>query len=191
MNILETISSRWSPRAFDPEQPISLETLALIFEAARWAPSSGNGQPWNFIVGHNFDKCHQDILATLNEGNQIWAQNAPVLLISVAKLSRNDRPNRFAFHDVGLATENLILQAGELGLFCHFMGGFSADKAREVFSIPDDYEPVAAGAIGHMGDINSLPENLMERENSPRERRPFDEFIFTKEWNNSLPLPKI
>lgn len=185
-NISEVIKSRWSPRAFDDTRPVEAEKLISILEAARWAPSSSNLQPWHFIVGYNFDTCHKDVLSTLNEGNQVWAQNAPVLIITVAKMTRGDRQNRFAFHDVGLATENLFLQAYNLGLSCHFMGGFSQEKAKEIFEIPEDYEPVAAGAIGYMGKIDSLPEDLAEREQAPRQRKALDEFVFTNKWNNPL-----
>ena len=190
VEIAEIISRRWSPRAFDPAKPVEPSKLMSVFEAARWAPSSGNGQPWCFIVGYNFNKSYQDILSTLNDSNQIWAKNAPVLLITVAKAIRNDRPNRFAFHDVGLATENLFLQACELGLSCHFMGGFSPDKVRDIFGIPDDHEAVAAGAIGYMGEIDSLPDDLKEREAAARQRKPIEEFVFSGKWNNPLGLSR-
>jgi nitroreductase len=186
LNIAETISGRWSPRAFDATREVEAEKLKAIFEAARWAPSSSNLQPWHFIVGYNFDDCHGTILSTLNEGNRIWAQNAPLLLITVAKMSRGDRPNRFALHDVGLATENLFLQAYAVGLSCHFMGGFSQEKAKELFNIPEDYEPVTAGAIGYLGGLQSLPDDLREREQTTRQRRSLDEFVFTNTWNNPL-----
>ena len=186
VEIAEIISRRWSPRAFDPTKPVEPRKLMSVFEAARWAPSSGNGQPWSFIVGYNFNKSYQDILSTLNDSNQTWAKNAPVLLITVAKAIRSDRPNRFAFHDVGLATENLFLQACELGLSCHFMGGFSPDKVRDIFGIPDDHEAVAAGAIGYMGNIDSLPDDLKEQEAAARQRKPIDEFVFSGKWNSPL-----
>ena len=186
ITISKLIQNRWSPRSFAPNKDITVEQLASLFEAVRWAPSSSNVQPWSFIVGHNFDDTHKVIFSTLGEGNQIWAKNAPLLLISVTKLSRNDRPNRFAFHDVGLATENLLIQATELGLHCHAMGGFSPDKARESFNIPSDYEAVAAIAIGYMGDINLLPDDLKERQSLPRERKSLDEFVYTKTWGNPV-----
>jgi nitroreductase len=185
-DISQFISQRWSPRAFDANKPVELDVLAMLFEAARWAPSSSNEQPWNFIVGRNFDECHQAVCSTLNEKNQMWAKNAPVLIITVAKLLRNDRPNRFAFHDVGLATENFFLQACDLGLVCHFMGGFSPDKARELFAIPDGYEAVAAGAVGYMGDIEYLPDEFKERESAPRQRKPVRDFVFTGKWDTPL-----
>ena len=187
--ILPIIEKRWSPRAFDPNRPVELESLSTLFEAARWAPSTGNEQPWRFIVGVNFDQCHKDIFSTLAEGNQRWAMQAPVLLIGVAKLVRNDRPNRLALHDLGLATENLFLQAYDLHLYCHFMGGFSADKARELFGIPSDYEPVTAAAIGYPGDLDALPDDLKQREVAPRQRKPLEELVFTGQWENPLSLP--
>ena len=185
-NISPLMNNRWSPRAFDPEKLVPKEQLENLLQAASWAPSSGNGQPWHFIVGHNFDKCHEAVLSTLGPGNQIWAKNAPILMITVAKLSRNDRPNRHAFHDVGMATENMILQALDQNLYCHIMGGFSADKAREVFNIPEDYEAVSAVSIGYMGDKNSLPDDLKEREGTNRERRPLADFVFTEKWGNPI-----
>lgn len=191
VGLSDFIKQRWSPRAFDPDKPIPLELLPVLFEAARWAPSSSNEQPWSFIVGNNFDRCHQDILSTLNPKNQLWAKSAPVLVITVAKMFRNDRHNRFAFHDVGLATENLFLQACDLGLSCHFMGGFSQDLAREIFSIPDGYDPVAAGAIGYLGDRELLPEELKESEVAPRTRKAMNEFVFSGRWNVPLALPPL
>ena len=185
------IRQRWSPRAFDPDKTISLDLLSVLFEAARWAPSSSNEQPWNFIVGHNFDRCHQDILATLNPRNQLWAKNAPVLVITVAKMFRNDKQNRFAFHDVGLATENLFLQACNLGLSCHFMGGFSQESVRDVFAIPEGYDPVSAGAIGYLGDSELLPEELKDAEVVPRTRKALQEFVFVDRWGTPLALPPL
>jgi len=185
-NVAPIIKKRWSPRAFDPTKPVEYDKLISILEAARWAPSSSNVQPWSFIVGYNFNDCHKDILSTLRESNQIWAKHAPVLIMTVTKLSRNDRPNRFAFHDVGLATENLFLQAYEVELSCHFMGGFMVDDAMEVFNIPPDYEPVAVGAIGYLGDMELLNDDLKEREVAPRERKPLEEFVFGGKWGDPL-----
>ena len=142
LSIQKGIRDRWSTRAFDAERPVEQDKLRAIFEAFRWAPSSTNVQPWSIIAGINFDECHKKIFSTLREGNQIWAQNAPVLLITVAHMIRNDRPNRFAFHDVGLASENLNLQAWELDLYCHFMGGFYPEKAKEAFEIEREPDTV-------------------------------------------------
>jgi nitroreductase len=182
------IEKRWSPRAFDAGRPVRVSTLASLFEAARWAPSTGNSQPWQFIVGVNFDACHEQVLSTLNEGNHRWAQFAPVLLIAVTKIVRNDKPNRLAHHDLGMATENLLLQAYNLDLCCHVMGGFSQDKARELFEIPLDYEPVTAVAIGYPGDVSALPDDLKERELASRQRLPLSDMVFTDRWENPLEL---
>ena len=188
LSIQKGIRDRWSTRAFDAERPVEQDKLRAIFEAFRWAPSSTNVQPWSIIAGINFDECHKKIFSTLREGNQIWAQNAPVLLITVANMIRNGRPNRFAFHDVGLASENLNLQAWELDLYCHFMGGFYPEKAKEVFEIPEEYEPVAVAAIGYIGDSKSLSEDLQKREMGPRERKPLDKFVFSGLWNVPLAI---
>ncbi len=180
------ITRRWSPRAFDPDRPVDLKTLGILFEAARWAPSLGNLQPWRFIVGVNFDGCHQDVLSMLGDKNQTWTKNAPVLFIAVANLTKNGDVNSHALHDMGLALENLFLQATDLSLCCHYMASFSSDKARLVFRIPDNFQPITAGALGYPGDINLLPEDLRERELRLRVRKPLRELVFTSTWENPL-----
>jgi nitroreductase len=182
--IHEVISRRWSPRAF-AERMVEREKLLSLFEAARWAPSSYNEQPWSFVVATKDNRAEFDkLLGCLVEGNVAWAQHAPVLALSVAKLTfaRNDKPNRHAFHDVGLAAENLVLQATALGLVVHQMAGFYVDKAREAFAIPEGYEPVAAMAIGYPGQSDQLPEPLRQRELESRVRKPMRDFVFSGKW---------
>ncbi len=130
------------------------------------------------------------MLSCLAEGNIPWAQRAPVLILSVAKLqfARNQKANRHALHDVGLATTNLILQATSLGLVAHAIAGFRAERARGVFGIPEDSEPVAMIAVGYLGDANTLPQALLERELAPRTRKPLEEFVFTSRWGQASPL---
>jgi nitroreductase len=189
--IHDLIAHRWSPRAFD-SKPIEPEKLRSLFEAARWAPSSYNAQPWYFIVGTKENpENYNRVLESLIEFNQGWAKQAPVLALSVAKLKFDDgKANRHAFHDVGQAAANLSLQAEALGLSVHQMAGIEAEKARKLFNIPADYEAVAGIALGYAGDPAWLPEELRKRELAPRQRKPLDSFVFTGQWGKSLPLQK-
>lgn len=183
----ELIRNRWSPRAF-AEKAVAPEVLQSLFEAARWAPSSNNEQPWAYLVAtkgdaENFAK----MVSILVEFNAGWAQHAPVLALSVAhlKTQREGRPNRVALHDVGSATAQLTFEANAQGLLVHQMAGFDGQKARQVFAIPEDWEPVAAMAIGYPGDPERLPEKLRERELAPRSRKPLAEFVMTGGWGHT------
>lgn len=188
--INDLIAKRWSPRAFT-DQPVDASQLHSLFEAARWAPSSFNEQPWSFVMAtKQQEERHQALLDLLTEGNRAWAQHAPVLILSVAKLgfARNDKPNRHAYHDAGMALANLATQATHLGLALHPMAGFDVDKARETLEIPDGYDPVAMVALGHAGQIDRLPDELEAKELAPRERRPFSEFVFSGKWGEPMPF---
>ncbi|HXO06126.1 MAG TPA: nitroreductase family protein [Candidatus Sulfotelmatobacter sp.] len=189
--IHDLIRHRWSPRAFDP-RPVEPEKLRTLFEAARWAPSSYNAQPWYFIVGTKDDpENYNRVLETFVEFNQGWAKQAPVLALSVAKLTFDDgKPNRHAFHDVGQAAANLTIQAEALGLSVHQMAGIEPEKARELFHIPADYEAVAGIALGYAGDPSSLGDEMRKRELAPRQRKPLDSFVFTGEWGHVPHLVK-
>jgi len=186
----ELIQNRWSPRAFS-EQPVQPEILRSLFEAARWAPSSNNEQPWAYLVAtkddaENFAK----MLGVLVEFNAGWAKQAPVLALSVAhtKTNRDGKPNRVALHDVGSATAQLTFEANARGLLVHQMAGFDADKARQTFAIPPDWEPVAALAVGYPGNPEALPDKLRERELAPRTRKPMGEFVMTGRWGHTAPF---
>ncbi len=188
--IHEVIRSRWSPRAFS-KKPVPADALKSLFEAARWAASSYNDQPWAYVVAtredtENFNK----LLSVLMEGNQIWAKNAPVLALAVARLNfhHNGSPNRVAVYDVGAASANLTFEATSRGLAVHQMAGFYPDKAREVFQIPAGWEPIAALAIGYPGDAEGLPEKLRQAEVAPRSRKPLSEFVMTGTWGKPSPL---
>ncbi|MBD2213257.1 nitroreductase family protein [Nostoc linckia FACHB-104] len=185
------IRSRWSPRAFS-DRAVEPEKLLSLLEAARWAPSSYNHQPWSFIVATKEDATEYNrLLSTLVEFNQGWAKNAPILILAIAKIRTDDgKTNRHAFHDVGLALENLILQATSLGLFAHQIGGFNPEKAREVYQIPEDYEPATVVTVGYPGDPQNLPDGLRDRELAPRTRKPLTEFVFTGKWGHTSPLLK-
>ncbi|QIR35596.1 nitroreductase family protein [Tolypothrix sp. PCC 7910] len=184
------LEQRWSPLAFS-DKPIEKETLHSLFEAARWSASSYNEQPWHFIVAtQDNPEDFNRLLSCLAEGNQVWAKNAPVLMISVAKLyfEKNGTENRHAFHDVGTAVCSLSVQATALGLFTHQMAGFDVPKTKELYKIPQGYEPVAAIALGYPGDPQTLPEQYQQREFSPRQRKPQQSFVFTGGWGTRGPL---
>jgi len=164
----ELIQNRWSPRAFS-DKPVPHEVLRSLFEAARWAPSSNNEQPWAYIVAtkddaENFEKS----LGALVEFNANWARKAAVLVIAVAELAfaKNNAPNRNAQYDVGAASLQLSIEATARGLVVHQMAGFDPETAREAYDIPQGWEPIAAMAIGYPGDAASLPEPLQSREKS-------------------------
>lgn len=188
--IHDLLKQRWSPLAFS-SQSIEKETLCSLLEAARWAASSFNEQPWHFIVAiqDNPEEFNR-LLSCLAEGNQVWAKNAPVVMISVAKLyfERNGKENRHAFHDVGAAASLLAIQATSLGLFIHQMAGFDVPKTRELYNIPEGYEPVAAIAVGYPGDSKALPEQYQQREFSSRQRKPIETFVFTGSWGETSPV---
>lgn len=185
--IHELFKRRWSPVAFSPRQ-VEPQKLAGMLEAARWAPSSYNEQPWRFIVATREDEeGYQNLLSCLNERNQEWAQTAPVLMISVAhtRLQRNDKPNRHAFHDVGLATAHIMLQATAVGLSVHAMAGFDIERTRSIFQIPEAYEPVTALAVGYHGDVSQLSERLQKRKETQRSRMTQNHFVFSRRWGQS------
>ncbi len=184
--IHELISERWSPRVF-ADRPVEREKLYSLLEAARWAASAGNQQPWYFIVGTKENaKNHARLVATLWERNILWAQYAPVLILVVAKLY--DRPGKelMSFYDVGMAVGNLVTQAVDLGLVTHQMAGFDAEKARETLSIPEGHQPLAMIALGYLGTPDGLPDDLRERELAPRSRKPVEEFVFEGQWEQSI-----
>jgi nitroreductase len=182
--IHDLIRRRWSPRAFS-ERPIEPEKLRSVLEAARWAPSSRNEQPWAYLVATRDNPEDYEALAgVLMDSNRAWAGNAPVLILTIAhtRLEKDGQPNRHSFHDLGQATANLIFQATALGLAAHQMGGFRADAAKERFRIPDGWEPVSVIALGYPGDAESLPDSLREREKARRRRKPLEEFVFSGTW---------
>lgn len=181
--IHELLGRRWSPRAFD-DRPVESEKIASLFEAARWAPSSNNEQPWRFILAMKEEpETYARLFGCLKEGNQRWAHRAPVLILSVAKLTFDDgTPNRHAYHDVGLAAENLVLQATALGLASHQMAGYHIDKVRAEFAIPADCDPVATIAVGYPGELMVLDDRLRQREMNPRERSTIAQFVFSTQW---------
>jgi nitroreductase len=186
-SIESLLQRRWSPRAFDP-RPVERSVLLRVLEAARWAPSSYNEQPWRYIVtSHDDPERLKEAQGVLSPGNA-WAIKAPVLICTVAQLTfaRNGKPNRHSLHDVGAASENLLLQAIALGLFAHQMAGFDVEKARLVFQIPEGYEPVAMMALGYPARMETLTEEQRAHEQRPRARRPIEEFVFEGRFGNPI-----
>jgi len=184
------ISRRWSPRAFAPT-PVEPDKLRQIMEATRWAASSYNEQPWRYLIATQDDPGHYEtMLSCLLEMNQSWARQAPVLLISFAKrhFTRSGADNRVALHDVGAASTTLALEALELGLFVHQMGGIDHDKIVQVYGVPEEFVPVAALALGYPGDAETLPEKWRDAEHAPRSRKPLEELIFARGWEQTAPL---
>lgn len=174
--INELLTRRWSPKNFS-SRPVDAQKLADLFEAARWAPSCFNAQPWNFIVATREDaEGYNRLLSTMVEKNREWAQQAPVLILAVAKLDFNhvDRPNRHALYDLGQSVANLTVQASAVGLQIHQMGGFDPNAARELFAIPKGFEPVAVMALGYQEGPSADP--------TTRTRKPLSDFVFSGSW---------
>jgi nitroreductase len=181
------ISERWSPRAFS-ERPVEAEKLHSLFEAARWAPSTANMQPWNFVfVTKEHAEDHAQIVETLTPNNAGWANAAPVLIVSVAKIYEFAGKEHNSYYDLGMAVENLIIQASHLGLVVHQMGGFDADKVRTLLHIPEGYTPLAVIAVGYPGSPDVLHPGLRERELAPRTRKTLNEFVFEGSWQQHGP----
>jgi len=185
--ILEIIQERWSPYAFSPE-PLEDFKLKAMFEAAGYAPSCNNEQPWMFVYATQQEiPIFEMYLGFLAESNRVWAKNAYALVISLARtrFSYNSKPNRYAFHDTGMAVSYLLLQALALDVYVHQMGGFSIEKVKTHFKLTDDIEPVAMMAIGYLGDGESLSPELLKRDEKRRQRKSINEFVF----RNSLNAP--
>ena len=185
--IHELLARRRSPRAIDPNRRVSKLAVRTLLEAARVAPSCFNEQPWRFLVFDGEDpKALEQARSCLSPGNA-WAQRAPVLVLSVAAelWSREGSPNRWAEHDVGLASENLALQATSLGFAVHFMAGFDEASARRFFGIPEGFRPMAMIAVGYPASPDELPPRLRERELAPRLRKPIEEIAFVARWDHA------
>ncbi len=183
--ILDTIKNRWSPRAFD-NRPISDEELNQLFEAMRWAPSSMNEQPWRIIYARKGEAAYDEIVKALMPGNQVWAKDAPVLMVTLVSkyFSRNMTINKSAQHDLGLAIGNLGIQATALDIGLHQMGGFNPAHIKNTFNINDDFDIVTCIALGYFGDPDSLDEHLKQRELAERNRKPIENFVNHGEFSN-------
>jgi len=187
--VLPALLSRWSPRSFS-EREIGAADLRRVFEAARWAASSSNEQPWRFIVGRRKSLTHQKIFETLVGFNKEWAGAAPVLILGVAsaKFSRNGSPNGYALYDLGAAASYLTLQAAALGIRTHQMAGFDHDAARKTFDIPEDFLLGSVIAMGYQGEPAALQnDRLVAQETTPRSRKPLSEFVLSA-WGEAADL---
>jgi len=187
--VLPIFHQRWSPRSFS-DREVSHADLAKVFEAARWAASSNNEQPWRFLVGIRNSPTHNKIHSALVGFNQSWAGAAPVLILGVAntKFTTNGNPNGYAFYDLGAASSYITLQATALGLSAHQMAGYDHDAARKTLEIPEDYVLGSVIALGYQGEPAALPnQQLLERELAPRQRKPLRELVFSA-WGEPAEL---
>jgi nitroreductase len=185
--IHDVLRARWSPRAF-AARPVTDDELFSLFEAARWAPSGGNSQPWSFIVARANDaSAHARMVSVLNPPNAVWAAAAPLLILAIARRERSPGvDNLWASYDLGQAMAHLSVQASALGLVVHQMGGFNRQSAREQFQVPEGYDPLVVAAVGAAGDPAALPEELRNREMQPRTRKALTEFVFEGMWEQSI-----
>ncbi len=183
------IKRRWSPRAYN-SRPVEEQKLKSLFEAARWAASGSNDQPWRFILGYKGDKSWNDIFDSLVEFNQLWARDAPVLVLVSADSIRQKTggPNPSFEYDTGQAVATLSLQATDLGLFVHQMGGFNKEKVSASFSLPESIKPIVVVAIGYYGNADNLHPNLQVLEKGERMRNDFSTFVFEKKHGSPSSL---
>lgn len=185
--IHEIIAKRWSARAFSTK-PVEKSKLLSILEAARWAPSSRNEQPWRYIIFTDANMNEMDrarsVLLEIND----YAKRAPILICAITKKTYADTGvyNRLHFHDLGAANENMFLESFNQGLIMHEMGGFDREKARKVFDVPDDYEVGIMIAIGYQDSHEILPERFKEKADLPRERKPLSEIAFLENIGNGI-----
>ena len=186
----DLLAKRWSGRAYDENRQVTQQDIISLLEAARWAPSCYGEEPWRYIVCNKTTNktAWEKAFSCLAEGNQSWAVNAPVLILALANtvFSHNDKDNRWAQYDTGAASMSLCIQASSLGLMVHQMGGFSAEKAAEVFSIPEQHTSMAMMAIGYQLAEDKITGELMERESSKRKRNPLAEQFFDGEWGKPI-----
>jgi len=181
------ITQRWSPYAYS-DKPVAKPDLLALFEAARWAASSYNEQPWVFLVATKDEpEDFKRLLSCLVPPNQIWASRAPVLVLACIRqtFSRNGHPNQVASHDLGLACGNICLEATARGLHVHMMAGIVPDKARVLFRIPEGVQPYTVMSIGYATDPATLPEDMRVQETTVRTRKSLGEIVHTGEFGKS------
>ena len=185
--VIDAISQRWSPYAF-AAKPVAEADLQALFEAARWAASAYNEQPWRYLLATKADQAEYDrMLSCLVEPNQAWAKAAPVLVIGCCQLkfTLNGQTNGTALHDLGLASGNLSAEATARGLAVHQMGGILPERVKELYGLPDDVQALTAIAIGYAAELDTLPADVREREQAPRSRKPLSELVFSGSWNRA------
>ena len=188
--IHDLLGRRWSPRAFDPNRPVTREQLKVLLEAGRWAPSCNGDEPWRYLI---WDKGRdpqgwQKAYDCLNENNRKWVKNVPLLMLSCAgsTFEATGKPNRWTQHDTGAASVSMALQAVALGLIVHQMGGWDVDKARAAFAIPAEYTPMAMIAVGYQTGPEILDEETKAKEMRPRARKPIAERFFEGGWGKGV-----
>lgn len=187
----DLIRDRWSPRAF-LDRPVPKDVLVSLFEAARWAPSCNNSQPWRFIVATSDDQAeYEKMQGCVNERNQNWSRLAPVIgFVCAYKLMANGKPSPTHYYDTGMATAQLLLQATQHGLVVHQMAGVLHDKIRETYGVPDDTDVVCGFGLGYQGDASLLPDDLAGREVEPRVRQAITDMVFTGKFGDTSPIVK-
>jgi len=188
----DLLKRRWSPRAFDPNRPVTREQLKVLLEAGRWAPSCNGDEPWRYLI---WDKGRdpqgwQKAYDCLNENNKKWVKNVPLLMLSCAgsAFEATGKPNRWTQHDTGAASVSMALQAVAMGLVIHQMGGWDADKARAAFAIPPEYTPMAMIAVGYQASPDILDEETKAKEMRPRGRKPVVERFYEGGWGKGIAL---
>jgi len=190
--VIDAIPRRWSPYGYDQDRDVEPEQVRIVFEAARWAPSSFNEQPWRYIVARKSDDeaTWSRILGCLVEANREWARNAPVLALGVTRLrfSKNDKDNRVARHDLGIASGYLALQAAAIGLQAHQMAGIDQEGAKAEFGVPDPFEVVTAVALGHPAALEDLSKEIRDRDEERKGRSPLGAFVFGGTWGTASDL---
>jgi len=192
VGIHDLIKRRWSPRAFDPNRPVTREQLKVLLEAGRWAPSCNGDEPWRYLI---WDKGRdpqgwQKAYDCLSENNRKWVKNVPLLMLSCAgsAFEATGKPNRWTQHDTGAASVSMALQAVAMGLVIHQMGGWDADKARAAFAIPPEFTPMAMIAVGYQASPDILDEETKAKELRPRGRKPVAERFYEGGWGKGIAL---
>jgi nitroreductase len=176
--LITALVERWSPRAYDPAAELSDDDVRTMLEAARWAPSANNVQPWRFIVARRGTEAFTTVHDALMGFNQAWADSAAALVVNIAEVTdETGKPRPWAKYDLGQAVAHMSVQAQHDGLHTHQMGGFDAARLVESFDLRDGLEVVSITAVGKVGDASALPEPLREREVAPRSRKPLDELV--------------
>jgi nitroreductase len=185
-DIHDLLKNRWSPRAY-ADRPIEEAKLVSLFEAARWAPSAGNKQPWAFIVVKQDDPVHDSLVEAMAGHNTAWAGHAPVIVAAIANLEyKPGMANPYALYDLGQSVAHLTVQAAALGLHVHQIAGFDKAKAQELLNVPEGYEVVTLATIGYVGMPEQLPDELRQREVAPRQRKALNEFVYAERWDVPL-----
>ena len=173
------LAERWSPRGFDRQHQVSDDQVTALLEAARWAPSAGNSQPWRFLVTRRGEQAHGQLFAALAPGNQAWADAASALILVAARTAADGTPQPWALYDTGQAVASLVTQAQAQGLSVHQIGGFDSDAVRAELAFDPDLTPVVVLAVGRADPGAELPSHLATREAAPRTRHPVSDLLLT------------